>query len=168
MNKKTFDEEQPHALSESCGNACGARTRKGHSCKTAKVLGKKRCRMHGGAPGSGAPLGNKNAYKHGSFSAKWIAVRAELHSIGKYIDKNGEINFSTTREDSLNELLTAHENFSKQIDNVLCYFADGLISGREMKRLTTRAKKQRKIALALSAQNTMTKKIAPICPEQLG
>jgi uncharacterized protein YjcR len=30
------------------------------------VRGKLRCRMHGGAPGSGAPLGNQNALKHGA------------------------------------------------------------------------------------------------------
>jgi len=34
------------------------------------VKGKKRCRMHGGAPGSGAPRGNKNALKHGLYTRK--------------------------------------------------------------------------------------------------
>jgi uncharacterized protein YjcR len=34
------------------------------------VRGKKRCRMHGGAPGSGAPRGNKNAFKHGLYTRK--------------------------------------------------------------------------------------------------
>ena len=28
-------------------------------------MGKKRCRLHGGAPGSGAPMGNKNRLVHG-------------------------------------------------------------------------------------------------------
>jgi hypothetical protein len=29
--------------------------------------------MHGGAPGSGAPLGNKNALKHGHYTRKALA-----------------------------------------------------------------------------------------------
>ncbi len=40
---------------------CGAKTRSGTPCKSPAVRGKKRCRMHGGAFGSGAPRGNKNA-----------------------------------------------------------------------------------------------------------
>jgi len=39
------------------------------------VRGKKRCRMHGGAPGSGAPLANKNALKHGRYTREAIAAR---------------------------------------------------------------------------------------------
>jgi hypothetical protein len=39
------------------------------------VSGKKRCRMHGGAPGSGAPLGNQNALKHGQDTRKAIEER---------------------------------------------------------------------------------------------
>ena len=34
---------------------CGARTRSGAPCKSAPVTGRQRCRMHGGADGSGAP-----------------------------------------------------------------------------------------------------------------
>ena len=38
--------------------------------------------MHGGAPGSGAPVGNRNALRHGRYTAKtiavWRAVRALL------------------------------------------------------------------------------------------
>lgn len=44
---------------------CGAKTRKGTACQAPAVLGKKRCRMHGGSKGSGAPLGSSNALKHG-------------------------------------------------------------------------------------------------------
>lgn len=47
---------------------CGAKTRKGAPCKAPAVNGKKRCRMHGGAKGSGAPVGNQNALKHGYYS----------------------------------------------------------------------------------------------------
>ena len=34
--------------------------------------------MHGGAPGSGAPNGNKNAFKHGLFTREAIAERRQL------------------------------------------------------------------------------------------
>ncbi len=44
---------------------CGARTRSGLSCQAPAVQGKKRCRMHGGAAGTGAPKGNGNALKTG-------------------------------------------------------------------------------------------------------
>jgi hypothetical protein len=45
---------------------CGARTRAGHPCRSPRVHGKPRCRMHGGAAGSGAPYGSANgAYKDG-------------------------------------------------------------------------------------------------------
>ena len=47
---------------------CGARTRSGAPCKSAPVTGRRRCRMHGGADGSGAPEGSKNGnYKHGRY-----------------------------------------------------------------------------------------------------
>ena len=44
---------------------CGATTRSGAPCRSPPVFRKNRCRMHGGAPGSGAPQGNRNALKHG-------------------------------------------------------------------------------------------------------
>ena len=54
---------------------CGAKTRSGNPCRSPAVSGKKRCRMHGGAPGSGAPRGNKNALKHGNYTRDAIALR---------------------------------------------------------------------------------------------
>lgn len=57
MNK----DNQPHAT-------CGAKTRNGGKCKSPPCRGKTRCRMHGGAKGSGAPKGNLNALKHGRYS----------------------------------------------------------------------------------------------------
>ena len=47
---------------------CGARTRSGALCNSPAVAEKKRCRMHGGAHGSGAPRGNQNALKHGTYT----------------------------------------------------------------------------------------------------
>jgi hypothetical protein len=54
---------------------CGARTRFGTTCKSPAVSGKKRCRMHGGARGSGAPRGNTNALKDGNYTRAAIVVR---------------------------------------------------------------------------------------------
>jgi hypothetical protein len=60
---------------------CGARTRSGKPCRSPAVQGKKRCRMHGGAPGSGAPRGNKNAVKHGLYTRKAIAQRRKVSDL---------------------------------------------------------------------------------------
>jgi uncharacterized protein YjcR len=57
---------------------CGAKTRRGSECRAPAVAGKKRCRMHGGAKGSGAPKGNKNALKHGAFTKEAVQQRAAL------------------------------------------------------------------------------------------
>jgi hypothetical protein len=56
---------------------CGVKTRCGGACRSA-VHGKKRCRMHGGAPGSGAPTANRNARKHGLFTGDAIAERRQI------------------------------------------------------------------------------------------
>jgi uncharacterized protein YjcR len=45
------------------------------------VSGKNRCRMHGGAHGSGAPKGNINALKHGQYTCEAIAERQSLQSL---------------------------------------------------------------------------------------
>jgi hypothetical protein len=34
--------------------------------------------MHGGAAGSGAPVGNRNALRHGGYTAEAIALRREI------------------------------------------------------------------------------------------
>lgn len=57
---------------------CGARTRSGKPCRSPAVEGKRRCRMHGGAPGSGAPHGNQNAVKNGLFTREAVKERREL------------------------------------------------------------------------------------------
>ena len=54
---------------------CGAKTRSGAMCRSPAVSGRKRCRMHGGAHGSGAPNANQNARKHGLFTGDAIAER---------------------------------------------------------------------------------------------
>lgn len=57
---------------------CGAKTRKGTPCKSPTVYGRKRCRMHGGADGSGAPVGNKNALKDGFYTKEAIVERKKF------------------------------------------------------------------------------------------
>jgi glucans biosynthesis protein len=60
---------------------CGARTRSGAPCRSPAVGGKKRCRMHGGAEGSGAPRGNQNALKHGAYTQEALQRRAEMREV---------------------------------------------------------------------------------------
>jgi hypothetical protein len=62
---------------------CGARTRAGHPCKQAAVSGRARCRIHGGAKGSGGPRGHHNGnFKHGlwTFEVRQMrqAVRVQI------------------------------------------------------------------------------------------
>ena len=60
---------------------CGAKTRSGGACRSPAVRGKKRCRMHGGAPGSGAPKANQNARKHGLFTRDAIDERRQIQAL---------------------------------------------------------------------------------------
>ena len=80
MKKKTM---QNNPMQQELKITCFAKTRSGHPCKTAPVKGKKRCRMHGGAKGSGAPKGSKNALKHGYYTKDNIAKRSEVHKLIK-------------------------------------------------------------------------------------
>ncbi|MGS7332898.1 HGGxSTG domain-containing protein, partial [Enterobacter kobei] len=72
---------------------CGASTRSSSACRAPAVRGRTRCRMHGGAAGSGAPRANQNARKHGQFTAEAIAerraVRALLGEARKLLDEMG-------------------------------------------------------------------------------
>jgi uncharacterized protein YjcR len=45
------------------------------------VAGKGRCRMHCGAPGSGAPVGNRNALKHGGYSKAAVEERKVIRDL---------------------------------------------------------------------------------------
>ena len=60
---------------------CGAKIRAGGLCRAPAVRGKKRCRMHGGAPGSGAPRANQNARQHGLFTREAIAERKQIQAL---------------------------------------------------------------------------------------
>ena len=66
---------------ESHTSECGARTQSGKPCRSPAVRGKRRCGIPGGAPGSGAPLGNRNALKHGRYTAQAIAARRAVRAL---------------------------------------------------------------------------------------
>jgi len=55
---------------------CGARTRSENLCQS-PAMPNGRCRMHGGKT-PGAPMGNRNAYKHGRYTADAIARRRSI------------------------------------------------------------------------------------------
>jgi len=58
---------------------CLARTRNGTPCQS-PAMANGRCRMHGGrAPG--AAKGNRNALKHGRYTAEAIAERRKLMAL---------------------------------------------------------------------------------------
>ncbi len=58
---------------------CGARTRSGSRCRS-PAMPNGRCRLHGGMS-PGAPKGNKNAFKHGRYTAEAIANRREIATL---------------------------------------------------------------------------------------
>jgi glucans biosynthesis protein len=49
---------------------CGARRRNGAPCQKPKMRGRRRCRLHGGAQGSGAPRGERNGNYRGGHHTK--------------------------------------------------------------------------------------------------
>jgi glucans biosynthesis protein len=63
---------------------CGAMAkRRASPCLSPAVRGKARCRMHGGARGSGAPKGSQNALKHGYHTQESISQRYMLRKLLK-------------------------------------------------------------------------------------
>ncbi len=65
--------------SSAAGTAtCGARLRGGGLCPRPPAAGKRRCRRHGGVSNWGAPAGNRNALRHGAFTADAIARRRTI------------------------------------------------------------------------------------------
>ena len=62
---------------------CGAKTRTAGKCRSPAVRGKRRCRMHGGAKGSGAPKANQNSLKHGSFTKAALQERAVIRELSR-------------------------------------------------------------------------------------
>ena len=60
---------------------CGARTHCDSPCRSPAVRSRRRCRMHGGATGSGAPAGNRNALKHGCYSREVLEFRRAMRQL---------------------------------------------------------------------------------------
>ena len=69
---------------------CGARTRKGAPCQSPAVRGKLRCRMHGGKA-TGAPHGNRNAWKHGVYSRDALEERRQLRALIRELRQSLEV-----------------------------------------------------------------------------
>ena len=65
---------------------CGARTRSGSPCRQAAVRGRARCRMHGGAKGSGGPPGSRNGnFKHGFWTTESSIFYGRYQRSGRMI-----------------------------------------------------------------------------------
>ena len=61
---------------------CGAKWRDRLPCQKPRAKGRTRCRLHGGAQGSGAPRGEANGrYSHGLLTAEAIEERNALMEI---------------------------------------------------------------------------------------
>jgi hypothetical protein len=78
---------------------CGARTPSGSPCSLPPELGRRRCRLHGGAAGSGAPSGVRNGrYVDGHHSNE---ARAERHLIRQILAGSGGGNMTNERPSKL-------------------------------------------------------------------
>ena len=86
---------------------CGAKTRSGTPCRSPAVRGKKRCRMHGGAKGSGVPIGNQNALRHGRYARKLIHTKTPT--------KEQHAKLSAEEQKSLQKLIREAEDFLDKI-----------------------------------------------------
>ena len=82
MANRSNNATQPARLTDA--PRCRARTRAGTECQSPAVHGKRRCRMHGGT-NPGAPIGNRNARKHGCYSASAMAAARYLKMIARLV-----------------------------------------------------------------------------------
>ena len=61
---------------------CRAKSkRSGLQCRAPAVRGASVCRMHGA--GGGPPRGNRNALKHGEYSAETLALKKEIVALSR-------------------------------------------------------------------------------------
>ena len=64
---------------------CGARTKSGNPCRSPATK-KGRCRLHGGASGSGGPPGERNGqYRHGKRTQPAIAEQQKFSALLKVL-----------------------------------------------------------------------------------
>lgn len=74
--------KKPDASRLNLSPRCGAKTRSGSPCRSPALKGRTRCRMHGGAKGSGAPKGSTNGnYQHGGFTCEAIQGRRKVRDL---------------------------------------------------------------------------------------
>lgn len=61
---------------------CGAKTKRynGRPCRSPAVKNKNRCRIHGGAKGSGGQQNNQNAIKHGCTTKEAKTQRGQIRA----------------------------------------------------------------------------------------
>ena len=68
---------------------CRARSkRSAFQCRAPAVRGYAVCRMHGA--GGGAPKGNKNALKHGDFTAEGLALKRQISALARMVRETME------------------------------------------------------------------------------
>jgi len=82
-SKRMNPGEQPLQFQKA--RQCGARTRSGKPCRSPATK-KGRCRLHGGARGSGGPPGERNGqYRHGERTKTAIAERQKFSVLLKML-----------------------------------------------------------------------------------
>src|SRR5919198_213597 len=81
QGQRAKNDARPHAPSPRTrttapGGSLWRQDTLGDAMPVARRDGRRRCRMHSGAPGSGGPKGSRNGnYKHGRYTAEAIASR---------------------------------------------------------------------------------------------
>jgi hypothetical protein len=81
--------EGSRALTFAPGTPVRSAHRNGTPRQSPAVREKRRCRMHGGAKGSGAPPGKRNGnYKHGQFTREVLQERKALAALLKALRAN--------------------------------------------------------------------------------
>jgi hypothetical protein len=97
----------PHSFHLS--RRCEARTRNGSPCQS-PAMPNGRCRMHGGTS-PGAPKGNKNALKHGRYTAEAVARRREIAALLRRMRTTArEVRWTETRPLAEHESKSATES----------------------------------------------------------
>jgi len=77
------DDKSPARLQTA--RQCGARTKSGRPCRSPETK-KGRCRLHGGASGSGGPSGERNGqYRHGERTKAAIAEQQKFSALLKML-----------------------------------------------------------------------------------
>ena len=66
---------------------CGAKTRKGTPCRRKPGPVNTRCYYHGGAPGTGAQPGNRNALSDGHYTREAIARRSSERELVQKLER---------------------------------------------------------------------------------